>query len=318
MMTYVLLVVGLALLAIGGEVLVRGATQAARMLGVSPLLIGLTLVGFGTSTPELVTSLTAAFEGSPGIAIGNVVGSNSANILFILGLTALIMPLSVDKAAFKRDGLMLVVSALACLGGILLGFMDRWLGIVFLLGLIGYIVWAYMGERRSNDAECKMQEHKAEDAGGVPGGLFGALAFAVGGIAITIVGARFLVDSAIDIAKGLGVSDTIIGLTVVAVGTSLPELITSVVAALRKHSDVALGNIIGSNIYNVLGILGVTALIKPISVPPQIAQLDIWVMLGATALLLVFLRSGWKLVRWEGVVFMGLYAAYVAWLIALS
>lgn len=318
MMTYVLLIVGLALLAIGGEVLVRGATQAARMLGVSPLLIGLTLVGFGTSTPELVTSLTAAFEGSPGIAIGNVVGSNTANILFILGLTALIMPLAVDKDAFKRDGLVLILSTFACLGAILLGFMERWVGIVFLLGLIAYVVWAYMGERKTGGAEAQMQEHKVEDTGALPGGLIGALVFAVGGIAITIVGARFLVDSAIDIAKGFGISDTIIGLTVVAVGTSLPELITSVIAALRRHSDVALGNIIGSNIYNVLGILGVTALIKPIPVPPQIAQLDIWVMLGATVLLLVFLRSGWKLVRWEGAVFMGLYAAYVAWLVATA
>lgn len=316
MMTYVLLVAGLALLAIGGEVLVRGATQAARMLGVSPLLIGLTLVGFGTSTPELVTSLTAAFEGSPGIAIGNVVGSNTANILFILGLTALIMPLAVDKDAFKRDGLVLTLATLACLGAILLGFMERWVGIVFILGLIAYIVWAYMGERKSGDAEAQMQEHKVEDTGGLPGGLIGALLFAVGGIAITILGARFLVDSAIDIAKGFGISDTIIGLTVVALGTSLPELITSVIAALRKHSDVALGNIIGSNIYNVLGILGVTALIKPIPVPPEIAALDIWVMVGATALLLLFLRSGWKLVRWEGAVFMGLYAAYIGWLVA--
>jgi cation:H+ antiporter len=318
MLTYVFLLVGLVLLTIGGDILVRGATSAAKILKVSPLLIGLTLVGFGTSTPELVTGLTAALAGSPGIAIGNVVGSNTANILLILGITALILPLTVDRAAFRRDGAMLVFSALACLAVVLLGVLDRWVGVVFLGCLIGYVVWAYKSEAKAADAEADMHKHIAEDAPAGPTNLWLALGLALLGIAITIGGARLLVDNAIVLAKGFGISDTIIGLTIVAVGTSLPELITSVIAALKKHSDVALGNIIGSNIYNVLGILGITALIKPIPIPQQIAQVDIWVMLGATALLIVFVRTGMKIMRWEGAAFIVAFAAYTAWLVSIA
>jgi len=318
MMTYVFLLIGLVLLTVGGDILVRGATSAAKILKVSPLLIGLTLVGFGTSTPELVTSLTAAWAGSPGIAIGNVVGSNTANILLILGITALILPLTVDRAAFRRDGAMLVVSSLACLAVVLLGVLDRWVGVVFLGGLAGYIYWAYKSEAKTGDAEAEMHMHIAEDAPKGPGQLWLAIGLALLGIAITIGGARLLVDNAIVLAKGFGISDTIIGLTVVAVGTSLPELVTSVIAALKKHSDVALGNIIGSNIYNILGILGITALIKPIPIPQQIAQVDIWVMLGATALLIFFVRTGMKIVRWEGAAFVAAFVAYTAWLVSVA
>jgi cation:H+ antiporter len=318
MITYVFLLLGLVLLTIGGDILVRGATSAAKILKVSPLLIGLTLVGFGTSTPELVTSLTAAMAGSPGIAIGNVVGSNIANILLILGVTALIFPLTVERAAFRRDGAMLVFSSLAFLAVVLLGVLDRWVGVVFLGCLIGYIIWAYKSETKAGDAEAEMHQHIAEDAPGGPSNLLLAIGLALLGIAITIGGARLLVDNAIVLAKGFGISDTIIGLTIVAVGTSLPELITSVIAALKKHSDVALGNIIGSNIYNVLGILGITALIKPIPIPQQIAQVDIWVMLGATALLIVFVRTGMKIMRWEGAAFIVAFAAYTAWLVSIA
>ena len=314
-LTYSLLAVGLVLLTLGGDTLVRGASTAARSLGVSPLLIGLTLVGFGTSTPELVTSLTAAFADSPGIAVGNVVGSNSANILLILGLTVLIAPFAVDRAAFKRDGTMLVVSALVCVAAVLAGTVGRIWGVAMVAMLIAYVVLAYLGERNVKDAERAKYEHIAEDAPDAKGGLWAGLGLAVLGIALTIGGARLLVDNAIVIARDLGVSDTIIGLTVVAVGTSLPELVTSIVAAIRRHADVALGNIVGSNIYNVLGILGVTALITPIQIPVEIARFDIWVMLAATALLVIFVRTGMRLSRWEGFALFAAYAAYVAWLV---
>jgi cation:H+ antiporter len=312
-------VVGLVLLVIGGELLVRGSTSAAKALGVSPLLIGLTLVGFGTSTPELVTSVTAALEGSPGIAVGNVVGSNIANILLILGVAALIYPMAVNPKGFRRDAVALVAASLLCLGATLYGHVDRWIGFAFVAGLIAYIVYVYREEKaHPEDPECEVREHMAASARPGPKVIALSLAMAVGGIAITIFGARFLVDAAIQIAKGFGVSDTIIGLTIVAVGTSMPELVTSVMAAIKKQADVAYGNIIGSNIYNVLGILGVTAIITPIDVPQQIAQVDIWVMLAATALLVFFARSGFKLMRWEGFAFLAAYIGYTGWLISVA
>jgi cation:H+ antiporter len=309
---------GLVLLLAGGELLVRGAVSAAKALGVSPLLIGLTLVGFGTSTPELVTSLTAALSGSPGIAVGNVVGSNTANILFILGLAALIYPLAIDPKGFARDAIMLVASALACLAVVLYGRMSAIVGIAFIVSLIVYVIYVYLQEKRVPDAAAVVAEHRCEDARPGSSNIAVSLVMAIGGIGFTIWGAGYLVNGSIALAKGLGISDTIIGLTIVAVGTSMPELVTSVMAALRKHSDVAYGNIIGSNIYNVLFILGATSVIKPITIPEQIARFDIWVMLVATALLVIFARTGIKLQRWEGAVFVAVYAGYTTYLISIA
>lgn len=313
-MTYGLLALGLVLLIAGGDTLVRGATTAARSLGVSPLLIGLTLVGMGTSAPELVTSLTAVLAGSPGIAMGNVVGSNTANVLLILGLAALISPIVVDRNAFRRDGWMLVLSTVVCVAAVVAGTIDyRW-GLAMLAGLIVYLLWAWMGERRHRDREARKYEHLTEDVPAARGGLWSGLGLAIIGIALTVGGARLLVDNAVIVAEQMGVSDTVIGLTVVAVGTSLPELVTSAVAAFRRHSDVALGNIIGSNIYNVLGILGITALVAPIRVPPEIIRLDIWVMVAATALVVLFIRTGMRIVRLEGLALLVAYGCYIAWL----
>ncbi|TAG46967.1 MAG: sodium:calcium antiporter [Betaproteobacteria bacterium] len=309
---------GLVLLLIGGELLVRGAVASAKSLGVSPLVIGLTLVGFGTSTPELVTSITAALNNSPGIAVGNVVGSNIANVLLILGIAAMIYPLAIDPKGFRRDAIMVVVAALACLAVVLNGFMGRWVGFVFVAVLIAYVVYVYQSERRAPDEAAVVAEHRAEDAPKGPKAMWISIAMAVIGIAITILGAKFLVSGSIELAKGFGISDTIIGLTIVAVGTSMPELVSSVIAALRKHSDVAYGNIIGSNIFNVLFILGATSIISPIAMPSQIAAFDIWVMLAATALLVFFARSGFKLQRWEGLVFMLAYCGYTGYLISIA
>ncbi|MDZ7890907.1 MAG: calcium/sodium antiporter [Rhodoferax sp.] len=310
--------IGLVLLVVGGELLVRGAVASATALGVSPLLIGLTLVGFGTSTPELVTSVTAALNGSAGIAVGNVVGSNIANILFILGVSAIIYPMAVNPRGFRRDAIMLSAAALACMGVVLYGRMSMLLGIGFLVSLVSYVVFVYVQEKRAPDEAATVAEHRAEDAPKGPRQLTLSLAMAVGGIAITIFGARFLVDGSISLAKTLGVSDTIIGLTIVAVGTSMPELVTSVMAALRKHADVAYGNIVGSNIFNVLFILGSTSIIQPIDMPAQIAHFDIWVMLVATGLLVFFARSGATLQRWEGGVLLASYCAYTGYLISIA
>lgn len=306
---------GLVLLAVGGELLVRGAVGMAARLGISPLLAGLTIVGFGTSTPELATSVQAALAGSPGIAIGNVVGSNIANILFILGLSAVILPLSVNPASFQRDSLALGGSAVLATGAVLLGVIGLVPGIILLAALVGYIWWAYKSESASHDAEAVRHEHEAEDRPVPPdtgpvvlGGMI------IAGLAAAIFGASWLVDGAIVLASAAGVSQSVIGLTVVAVGTSLPELIACIVAVLRKHEDVALGNIVGSNIYNLCGILGLTAMIHPIAAPPEIAAFDIWAMLGVTLLLILQLRSGWRLSRIEGAVLVALYAAYTAFL----
>ncbi|WP_285711748.1 calcium/sodium antiporter [Erythrobacter oryzae] len=302
---------GLVLLALGGELLVRGAVGMAARLGISPLLAGLTIVGFGTSTPELATSVQAALAGSPGIAVGNVVGSNIANILFILGLSAVILPLGVNPASFQRDSIALGGSALLCTGAVVYGVLGPVIGIALIAALAGYIWWAYKSESAAPCPEGARHEHEAEDRPVPPGtGPLALGAMIVAGLAAAIIGAGWLVEGAVVLASAAGVSESVIGLTVVAVGTSLPELIACIVAVLRKHEDVALGNIVGSNIYNILGILGITAVIKPIEVPAEIAAFDIWVMLGVTALLLVQLRSGWRLSRIEGALLVALYIGY--------
>jgi len=307
---------GFVLLLVGGEVLVRGAVGTARRLGVSPLVIGLTLVGFGTSTPELVTSIQAALIGSPGIAVGNVVGSNIANILLILGVAAVIAPIACDPAAFRRDGSVLALSAV--IGGalILWGEIGRLAGAVLIALLLVYTIGTLVRERRRPDAAAKVYEEEADFVDGKEVSLPASLALAAVGIAGTILGAKLLVDGAVTTARTLGVAEEVIGLTLVAVGTSLPELATSVVAALRRQADVAFGNVIGSNIYNILFILGATSLVEPLAVPARIAAADLWVMLGATALLAVFATTGRRIVRWEGAVFLALYAGYIGWLAA--
>ncbi len=302
---------GLVLLALGGELLVRGAVGMAARLGISPLLAGLTIVGFGTSTPELATSVQAALGGSPGIAIGNVVGSNIANILFILGLSAVILPLSVNPASFARDSIALGGSALLATGAVLLGVIGPVVGVTLLAALVGYLWWAYKSESAAPCPEGARHEAEAEDRPVPPDtGPAILVGMIVAGLVAAIFGAGWLVDGAVVLASAAGVSESVIGLTVVAVGTSLPELIACVVAVLRKHEDVALGNVVGSNIYNLCGILGLTSLITPIEVPAEIAGFDIWVMLGVTALLIVQLRSGWRLSRIEGALLVVLYAGY--------
>lgn len=317
-MTAILLLAGLVLLVAGGDLLVRGATAAAQAMGISPLMIGLTLVGFGTSTPELVTSVTAALEGAPGIAVGNVVGSNIANILLILGTGALIFPLAVDPRGFHRDSLVVGAATLACVAIVLTGHLGRGPGLALVIALLAYIAWVYRHERLDGDPAAEVHAHMAADAPSGPRRVAVSVAIAVAGIGLTILGARWLVAGGIDLARLLGVSDAVIGLTIVAVGTSLPELVTIVVAALRRHPDVAYGNVVGSNIYNILGILGVTALVRPIEVPGEIAGRDVWVMLAATALLVLFARTGFTLHRWEGVLLVAGYVAYVASLAMLS
>ncbi len=316
---------GLFLLALGGELFVRGAVRIAERLGVSPLLIGLTLVGFGTSTPELVTSVKASLAGSPGIAVGNIVGSNIANILVILGLSALLVPVAVGRGALWRDGTIGFGAALALAAVAMFGTLDRALGSVFLLGLACYIAYAWREESRAvpgdhtaafEKVHAYEETHPPRKSAPATGGAreWGiAAALAAAGLVLVVVGGGLLVGAAVELARGLGVSEAVIGLTIVAIGTSLPELVTSLVAAYRRHADVALGNVLGSNIYNILGIGGMTALIAPTAIPTEIARLDVWVMVAASALVLVAGRSGWRIGRREGAGLLACYAGYVWW-----
>jgi len=303
---------GLILLAGGGEAMVRGAVTLAKNLGVSKLVIGLVLVGFGTSMPELATSLNAALIGAPGIAVGNVIGSNIANMLLILGLTAALKPIACEARAFRRDGPVLGLATLLCVAFALSGSFGRLSGLAFLALLVAYTVYTYRAERHDNDPSARLHSQEAELEEPTPRSSWAGVVLALGGMALMIGGAHLMVTGSVSLAKSLGISDTIIGLTLVAVGTSLPELSVSLIAAARGQTDIAFGNIVGSNIFNILGILGVTAVAVPLSVPPTIVIYDLWVMLGATVLLLFFAVTDWTLSRREGLIFLTGYVGYVA------
>lgn len=321
-----LLLGGLALLALGGELLVRGAVRVAERFGVSPLVIGLTLVGFGTSTPELAASLQASLAGSPGIAVGNIVGSNIANILLILGVAALIAPITVTSRALGRDGVVCLAAAVALPVAGLLGGLDRMVGIVFVTALVAYVAVALRQERQGttdhgaiyDKAEAFEAAHpgglRAPQAAPRADGLLVPLTLAAGGLALVVLGGRLLVDGAVTLARALDIPESVIGLTIVAVGTSTPEIVTSIIAAVRRQPEIAFGNVVGSNIYNVLGIGGVTALVAPTAVPAEIMARDAWVMIAASVLLLVVARTWWRIGRREGTVLLVLYLGYLAWL----
>lgn len=315
-MTIFLLVLGLALLLAGAEFLVKGAAGLATRLGISPFLIGLTLVGFGTSSPELVASLEGALQGYPGIAIGNVVGSNIANILLILGISGLVFPLVCDRDALKRDGTMMLIAAAAMVAVCVYGFLSREAGLAFLAALAVYLVYTYRADRKDKDGAGALHAAEAEFVtSGRRMGVVIELAMAAGGLVALVIGASLLVDASVEIATKLGVSESVIGLTLVAVGTSLPELATSVLAAFRKKADIAIGNVIGSNIFNVLGIAGVVAVVKPISIPGDIASFDVWVMVAASVLFMIFAWSGARIGRIEALLLVAGYGAYTAFLL---
>jgi cation:H+ antiporter len=308
------LIAGLTLLFVGGEALVRGAVGAARALDISPLLIGLTVVAMATSAPELVVSLGAALEGKPSIAIGNLVGSNIANILLILGIAAIIAPLPCQKALVYRDGTMMVLGMVILTGLGLYGIIERWHGIAMLLALVSFLVYTFRAERREHNGAAEVHTSEADEVPSPPGGTTGALLLLGGGLAMLLIGAEMLIYGATETARGLGVSEGVIGLSLVAIGTSLPELASVGIAAWRGHTEVALGNVIGSNIFNVFAILGATSTVVPVPIGAEFISVDVWVMLGASVLLLPLMLSGAKLTRVEGGLFLGAYVAYIGWL----
>jgi len=312
---------GLVLLIAGGDLLVRGAVRIAERLRLSPMLIGLTVVGMGTSTPELAASLKASLVGSPGIAIGNIVGSNIANALLILGTAALIAPVVVSSRTLWRDGGVGLAAALALLAAGATAGLSREAGLAFLGMMAGYIYYAYRQERvgaahsAAYDRAVAMEEI---DPALIPherpeGRLAVALLLFLAGLGLVVGGASLVVDAAIGIAEQLGVSDTVIGLTVVAVGTSVPELVTSAVAAWRRQGDIALGNVLGSNIYNILFIGGLTGVIAPTAVPGSIMAFDLWALVAVLVVVMVFAFSGGRLSRKEGLVLVAGYLAYAGY-----
>lgn len=312
-MLAVTMVGGLALLVAGGDLLVRGAVAVARRAGVSPLVIGLTLVGFGTSTPELLASLQAALIGSPAIAVGNVVGSNIANIMLILGLAALVSPVAATAPGVRRDLAVTGLATLAAVGLLIWGEVPRWSGAALLAVLALYTVGTILADRRDAAmAHLREEEAGLKETPEFKSSLWLGLGLTVLGLAGVMLGARFLVSGAVELAARWGISESVVGVTVVAIGTSLPELVTSLTAALKKESDVALGNVLGSNIFNVLGILGVTALVTPIAVPPEIAARDTWILIVSMLALAAAVLGLRQIPRALGFALLAGYAAYVA------
>lgn len=299
---YIFLLAGLVGLFFGGEALVRGSVGIARRMSIPPLLIGLTVVGFGTSTPELLVSVDAAWHGVPDIALGNIIGSNIANILLIVGLSALVWPIRVMGATLRRDTAVMVAAALLLVPVFAMGQMGRPVGLILVAGLVAYLVWAY---RQPGEAV-------ADEVGvPAPASTLVSVLWVIGGLVALMLGARFLVVGAVSIARGYGISEAFIGLTIVAVGTSLPELATSLIAAIRRQSEIAIGNIVGSNIFNVLGILGVTAVITPIPIAARFLTFDLPVMITVSLVLTALLLTRPVIGRFVGVAMLVAYAGYI-------
>jgi cation:H+ antiporter len=309
-MVYILLLVGLLILLIGGKYLVDGASGIAGKLGLSPGLIGLTVVSFGTSAPELLVSITAALKGASDIALGNVIGSNISNITLVLGISAVVYPIALPRSVIKLDyAFTLIISILFFILAYngLISLVD---GIILLVLLILINVYFFKTIARIPDDPDDVDIQKLKSTP-----MYKSILFILGGIAGLYWGSEMFVENAIIIAQQFGISDRVIGVTVIAIGTSLPELATSILAALKKQTDIALGNILGSNLMNILAIIGVTAVVKPIEVSPIFLNNDFIWMLGFTLLLLPIIITKLRITRWEGGVLFGGYILYLYFLI---
>ncbi len=310
---WVYVLAGLALLYFGAEWLVRGSASLALRLGMSPLVVGLTVVAFGTSAPELLVSVKAALDGQTGMAVGNVVGSNIFNIAVVLGIAAMIRPLKIQFQLIRFDvPIMLGVCVLA---GVLLidGGISRLDGAIFVILLVAYAAASLIVAKRTGNPAV---EAEFEEAVGTKGkSVTMDVVALVGGLVVLVIGARLLVDGAAELARGWGVSEAVIGLTIVAAGTSTPELAATIVASLRGEADIAVGNVVGSTIYNILCILGIASIIHPLDAQ-GVTAVDVGVMIGVCALVIPFMRTGFTLRRWEGGVFIAIYAGYLSWLIS--
>jgi cation:H+ antiporter len=304
-MEYALLVLGLVILLAGGKYLVDGASAVALDLGWSPGLIGLTVVAFGTSAPELLVSINAALKGTSDIALGNVIGSNIANLTLILGISAVMLPIILHKSVLKMDYLSALGSSILFFFMAYNGLISRFEGIILIILLVGLNYYFFL-KLRTVAEEGQSQQ---EDIKRIP--VWKGIVLVILGIFGLYLGSELMVSNAITISQALGVSERIIGVTVIAIGTSLPELATSIIAAINKKTDIALGNILGSNIMNVLAIIGITSLISPISVAPIFLEQDFIWMMGITLLLFPILKTRLTVSRWEGGLLLAMYGFYL-------
>lgn len=309
MMDFVLVALGLVLLLLGGDSLVKGAVNLSLRIGIPALIVSLTVVAFGTSAPELLISVQAVLDGVPGLALGNVVGSNTANILLVLGVPALLAVMHTSGCDSRNSYLQMIGASLLFITLCFFGPLTWWSGLILLTALAAMLLHAI------HSARCHRRDAKAEDEeieGADPSLGWGKIAlFLLLGLIGLPLGAQLLIDGAVGIATRFGLPEEVIGLTLVALGTSLPELATTVMAVLRKQADVALGNVIGSNMFNLLAIIGVASLVGPIPVSPEILSFDLWVMLGASLLLIPFVFFRRDITRVWGIGLTALYVAYV-------
>lgn len=322
-MVYLMLILGLAVLTIGAEFLVRGASRLAVSVGISPLVVGLTVVAFGTSAPELVVSLQSAYLGQPDVALGNVLGSNIFNVLFILGVSALIVPLTVSQQLIRFDVplmvlLSIVVGAMGIDGKI--GLID---GVFLSAGLVAYMSFAVMKSRKE---EAAIKAEYAAEFGSPNGDVDSTnqskqdvmnVVLVVSGLLLLVLGAHWFVDAAVAVARSWQVSELVIGITIVAAGTSLPEVATSIMAAIRGEKDIAVGNVVGSNIFNIMGVLGISSVASGtgIAVADEALKLDVPVMIAVAMACLPVFFTGHLIARWEGAMFLGYYITYTCYLL---
>lgn len=317
-LTLVLFILGLVLLVVGAEILVRGAARLAAAFGIPPLVIGLTVVAFGTSSPELAVSVQSAWAGQPDLAVGNVLGSNIFNVLLILGLSAVITPLAVSRQLVRLDVPIMIVISAVLVPLARDGVISRLDGSLLAAGLAGYILFQIRAARREPAAS--QDGEFAEEYGAAARGAQAValnLGLVAGGLVLLVLGSRWLVDGAVMMARAMGVNELVIGLTIVAAGTSLPEVATSVIAALKGERDIAVGNVVGSNIFNILCVLGLSAVVAPAGLPVSegAREFDLWVVLAvAVACLPVFFTAGGTIRRWEGLIFLAYYGAYTLYL----
>ena len=319
-MNFLLFLAGLSALVVGAELLVRGASKLAFSWGISPLVVGLTIVAFGTSAPEVAVSVSSVFNGNTDIALGNVVGSNIFNVLFILGLSALVSPLVVSAQIIRQEVPIMIGASLLLLSLALDGRIGAFDGLLFLTLMVAYTIFLVVQSRAATKATKDefSGEYEPAVAGGWDSRMPVQMALILVGLAALVLGSDWLVTSAVIFAKQMGVSDLVIGLTIVAAGTSMPELATSLAAAIKGERDIAVGNVVGSNTFNILGCLGASALAGGtggLVVAPAVMNFDIWVMLAVALACLPVFMNGQRIARWEGAMFVLYYAAYAAYLI---
>lgn len=309
---------GLIVLVLGGELLVRGASRLAALAGVSPLIIGLTVVAFGTSAPELAVSVKASFGGQADIAVGNVVGSSIFNILFILGISAIISPLVVSSQLVRIDVPIMIIASIAAWLFSMDGYLSTLEGSILFLGLIGYLGWSiYQSQKENVYVQEEFNQEFSEQPKKTLAGICWEGCLIVVGLVFLTYGAQWLVTGSSNIARSLGMSELLIGLTIVAVGTSLPEVATSIMASVRGERDIAVGNVVGSNIFNVMSVMGLSAIVSPtgIAISESALRLDMPIMIAACIACLPIFYIGHRIERWDGIVFFGYYIAYTAYLI---